>query len=91
MLPPPPKEAPSPETCQIVLGQLLADADEAMLVTVSIRALARRVGCGRSTADRAVQALLSTGTLEIERKGTGYGYPTRYRVVVHPGDQRRDS
>jgi hypothetical protein len=71
MLPPPPRETASPETCQIVFGQLLSDADETHLVTVSVRALARRLGYGRSTVDRA-----------LERKGTGYGYPTRYRVVV---------
>lgn len=82
MLPSPPRETPSPETCQIVFGQLLADADESMLVTVSVRTLAKRLDYGRSTVDRAIQTLLSTGSLEVTRRGTGCGYPSRYRVVV---------
>ena len=72
----PTPEASSPETAAAVLAFLAEHP------TAGIREIGRGVGRGRSTAARAVSALIQAGRVVVERRGTGDRYPSRYRVVA---------
>lgn len=65
----------SPETQSAVLAFLREHP------TAGIRDIGAGIGRGRTTAHRAVAALVADGRVVVERAGTGAGYPTRYRVA----------
>lgn len=69
-----------PETLQRVMAVLTGRAGNGS-VTTSVRQVADYAGCSRETARRALGALVRTGHLTVERKGTGNGYGTRYAIA----------
>jgi len=71
------QELSSPETAVVVLAHIEKHP------SASLRSVARDLGIGRTTAQRAVRRLIAEGRLEVVRRGTGDRYPTTYRPVVN--------
>lgn len=67
-------DAASPESTQAVLDAIRQTP------TISVRDLATATSRSRETARRAVAQLLAEQRITVDRRGTGAGYPTTYRV-----------
>lgn len=76
-------EKSSPETADRVLRLLSAAGgpDESdNEITISGRDIARQLGIGRQTANRALARLRVDGRVELVRAGTGRDYPSVWRI-----------
>lgn len=75
-------ELSSSETADLLLAALNERADHATrTIRTTYREAANWIGVGRSTADRAFTLLARHGRIFLVRKGSGYRYPSQWKVL----------